>query len=213
MVPSPIQITMQIVWKLVRLFRQGPLSQKKNAQQTHKVSGNKARKLKQTEFLRLWFDYKEFKYVLLVGTYRINCYRLLQSPINLVVIIIIVIHGYRWKFVPTSEMAEPNFATWRAQGIMSLCSHVYWHLLASKVGGGGYLIMNWIECGRKRSHLNMEYYLGICMEELATITKFLSQDIRCPGKESNPAPSEQKWGASLLWIHLVLDREFTMWTR
>lgn len=47
----------------------------------------------------------------------------------------------------------------------------------------GLFLMNWEGFGRKRSR----HYTGICMEGLGKSTKILSQNNRCPGRDSNDA--------------------------
>jgi hypothetical protein len=55
-------------------------------------------------------------------------------------------------------------------------------------------VMNWKECGRKRSWPNLRYYPNICLEDLRKSTKNLSQDSRYPGWDLNPGPPEYDAG-------------------
>jgi hypothetical protein len=44
----------------------------------------------------------------------------------------------------------------------------------------------------KRAWPNFKHYLGICLENLREITKTVSYDNQCPGRDSNFAPPKYK---------------------
>jgi hypothetical protein len=56
-------------------------------------------------------------------------------------------------------------------------------------------MMNWKECGRKRSWLNLSNYLKINLEGPRKITKDLSQYSRSPGPDLKPGAPENEEGA------------------
>jgi hypothetical protein len=55
-------------------------------------------------------------------------------------------------------------------------------------------MMNWKGFERKRSWPNLRYYPGIYLEGTEKITKHLSQESRCLGRDTNPGPLNTKQG-------------------
>jgi hypothetical protein len=60
--------------------------------------------------------------------------------------------------------------------------------------------MNWECYERKRWWPNLRYYPSIYLERLRKTTKTLSQDTRCPGRDSSPSTPEYETGVLTSWL-------------
>jgi hypothetical protein len=58
--------------------------------------------------------------------------------------------------------------------------------------------MNWKGCRRKRPWLNLQYYPGICLEDLRKTTTHFIQNSWSPCLDSNRVPREYKSDTSTL---------------
>jgi hypothetical protein len=65
--------------------------------------------------------------------------------------------------------------------------------------------MECVDGGRNRSLPNVGYYLDFCLKRFWKTATNLSEDIRCPERDSNRAPPEYKSEALLLVLNSLKE--------